>query len=245
MRIWPRPFISLSVLLAALLLTACQTAITMPASAPDTAAEPAPAAEEAAPAEAAEEPAADEPQEEPPAELHKYVFQSETSEVRYIIDETLAGNAKRVVGASSALSGSVTASPARLQDTEFAPIVIDSGSFVTDADRRDGAVRRMVLSSAAFPEIVFQPHTLSGAPDAAAIGEEIEFELTGLLRIRESEVDVTFAVSAAFASETELQGSGSATVRWEEHGVRVPMPPLVTWVDEFLTLEIDFHAVAE
>ena len=248
---------SLHRLLAAVVLclglVACQMPEAMPPATESRAmaesASPTKAA--AAPAvEAAEEPAiteepGSEAQEAAPAELRDFAIVSESSEVRFIIDETLAGVHTEVVGTTSAVTGALRTSPHRLGASEFDPFVIDATTFVTDSNRRNGAIRNFVLYTNLYPEIVFVPAHLGNAPDSVSVGEEFTLEITGPLQVLDTAVDVTFMVVAMFNSETELTGTGSTTITLEDHGINVPMPPLVSWVDDVMILEMDFHAVAE
>ncbi len=180
-----------------------------------------------------------------PAELRNFAIVSERSEVRFVIEETLAGVPTTVVGVTSAVTGALRTSPDQVGTSEFTPVVIDATTFVTDSDRRNRAIRNFVLYTDLYPEIVFVPVRLDGAPDRVAVGEEFMLELAGPLQLLDTQADVTFTVTAVFTSDTELTGTGSATILLEDHGINVPRPPLVSWVDDKMTLEMDFHAVAE
>lgn len=231
----------------------------MPAAAPvtETAGE---APESAAPAETEADEAQAEPAEtvaeesEVPAEgtepaeasqsMVEFVLDGQRSEARFIIEETLAGIHTIVTGTTSAVSGSVHTSPSQVADTRFEPITVDAATFVTDNGMRNRAIQNFILYTNIYPEIVFTPTALVGAPDMAVIGEEFAVEIVGSLQLLDTVGEVTFAATALFASETELQISGAATILWADFGVNVPMPPRVTWVADELTLEVDFGAVA-
>ena len=237
-------------------LVACQMPEAMPAATPATEsgemaeAESPTKAEDAPSAEATEEPSVpeesgSETEEAAPAELLDFTIVSGNSEVRFIIDETLAGVHTEVVGVTSVVTGSLRTSPAHVRVSEFAPFVIDATTFVTDSNRRNRAIRNFVLYTNLYPEITFVPSSIGNAPDSVSVGEEFSLEVTGPLQVLDTNVDVTFVVTAVFNSETELTGTGSATIILEDHGINVPMPPLVSWVDDKMMLEMDFHAVAE
>ena len=254
-RIWGMLSLSVSVLLS-LVLFACQMPSTGPAPAPvsepdekvesessqETTETP---AETAATESTAETEVEATERETIPTELLNFTIISESSEVRFIIDETLGGIHTEVTGVTSAVTGSLRTNPERIADTEFTPIVIDANTFVTDRSQRNRAIRTFVLYTNLYPEITFVPTSIGRVPDSVSVGEEFTLEITGPLQVLDTRVDVTFAVTAVFNSETELTGTGTATVILEEHGINVPMPPLVSWVDDNMTLEMDFHAVAE
>ncbi len=227
-------------------LLACQMPATIPmpeAESPAAAAEaPATAAVQETSASVEDDSAAEDTA---PAALRDFAIVSESSEVRFVIDETLAGVHTEVVGVTSAVTGALRTSPQQVGVSEFAPFVIDATTFVTDSDRRNRAIRNFVLYTDLYPEITFVPTRLGNAPDRVSVGEEFTLEVTGPLHLLDTSVDVTFAVTATFNSDTELTGTGSTTILLEDHGISVPMPPLVSWVDDKMLLEMDFHAVAE
>ncbi len=207
---------------------------------------PAPAARAPTPTAPAEPPpGADEAAEAAGAvALAEFVLDRERSEARFVIEETLAGAHTVVTGVTSAVEGRLFTHPARVAATRIDPIVIDAATFATDSNMRNRAIRNFVLYTNLYPEIVFTPSALAGAPDAVALGEEFALEVTGALQLLDTVKDVTFPVTAVFRSEAELTGSGSVIVVLEDYGVTVPMPPRVTWVADEIALELDFTAVA-
>ena len=201
----------------------------------EPAAEEPPVEEEAQPeAEAAPEPVA----------LSEFVLDGEGTEARFILEETLAGVHTVVTGITSAVTGSLMASPEDLAATRIEPIVIDSSSFVTDNSMRNNAIRRFILESTQYPEIVFTPTAIQGVPASAAIGETFDLEIVGLFRVRGTEAELTFPITAQFASDAEITGSGAVTIVLDDYGIEVFMPPRVTWVADEMILELDFRAVA-
>lgn len=230
------------ILAGALALAGCvmpnAPAAAAPAPTPTPEAQAAPAPERAPPAadEAAEADGA--------VELTEFVLDSERSEARFVIEETLAGAHTVVTGVTSAVEGRLFTHPARVAATRIDPVVIDAATFATDSNMRNRAIRNFVLYTNLYPEIVFTPSALAGAPDAVALGEEFALEVTGALQLLDTVKDVTFPVTAVFRSEAELAGRGAVTVVLEDYGVTVPMPPRVTWVADEIALELDFTAVA-
>lgn len=208
------------------------------------AAEPAVDATPPAPEAQAEPPPARAQPADDAVELAAFVLDSERSEARFIIEETLAGAHTVVTGVTSAVEGRLFTHPARVAATRIDPIVIDAATFATDSNMRNRAIRNFVLYTNLYPEIVFTPSALAGAPETVAIGEEFALAVTGALQLLDTVKDVTVPVTAVFRSATELAGSGSVTVVLEDYGVTVPMPPRVTWVADEIALELDFTAVA-
>ena len=238
---------TLTAVLLLLVLAACAD-LAVPAAAPE---EPVAEADEADStpddSQAATEPAQAEAPEEPVTVVaaSEFVLDAAATEVRFLIEETLAGNHKLVVGATSTVSGAFRATPSDLAAATFEPVVIDAATFVTDSDRRNGAINRFILKTSAYPEIVFTPTGFAGVPAAVDVGQEFEGRLEGTLSVLDKEIPLSFALTARFASEHEFTGSGTATISREEWGINVMMPPVVTWVADPLVFEMDFTAKAE
>lgn len=246
----PRPALlrTLAAVLLLLMLAGCAD-LAAPAAPAATVEETDEASEADAPtddSQAETAPAEEEP-EEPVTVVaaSDFVLDAAATEVRFLIEETLAGNHKLVEGATSAVAGAFRATPSDLMATTFDPVVIDAATFVTDSDRRNGAINRFILKTSAYPNIVFTPTGFAGVPAMVDVGQEFEGRLEGTLSVLDKEIPLSFALTARFASEHEFTGSGTATVSREEWGINVPMPPVVTWVADPLVLEMDFAAKAE
>ena len=238
---------TLTAVLLLLALAACAD-LAVPAAAPeDAVAEAGETDSTPDNSQAATEPEQAEAPEEPVtvAAASEFVLDAAATEVRFLIEETLAGNHKLVVGATSTVSGTFRATPSDLAATTFEPVVIDAATFVTDSDRRNGAINRFILKTSAYPEIVFTPTGFAGVPAAVGVGQEFEGQLEGTLSVLDKEIPLSFALTAQFASEHEFTGSGTAAISREEWGINVMMPPVVTWVADPLVFEMDFTAKAE
>ena len=258
-----RPLLLITLaLLAALLLAACGS----PDAAPP-ATEAAPVAADTATAQPEPEPqptdtpvpepqsapaATPPPQEEAKAESEEapsvsqtFVIAAEESEARFIIDEELFGQPKTVVGTTNALSGDLTVDPANPSASVIGPIQIDAGTFVTDNNRRNGAIQRFILQSGQHRFITFNPTALSGLPDAAAIGDEIQFEITGDLTVRNITAPALFTVTMQIVSESELRGSATTVAARDTFNLTIPQVPSVANVGEEFIVEFDFVARAE
>jgi polyisoprenoid-binding protein YceI len=229
-------------LLAALLLAACGSPDAAP---PDT--ETVPVAADTATAQPEPQPT-DTPVPEPesaPALSKTFVIVAEESEARFIIDEELFGQPQTVVGITNALSGDLTVDPANPSASVIGPIQIDAGTFVTDNNRRNGAIQRFILQSSRHRFITFNTTALAGLPDAAAVGDEFQFEITGDLTVREITEPVLFSVTMQIVSESELRGSASTVVALETFELTIPQVPSVANVGEEFIVEFDFVARVE
>ena len=201
--------------------------------------EPEPAAT-AAPQEEAESESA-----EMPGGGQTFVIVAEESEARFIIKEQLLGQPKTVIGTTNALSGELTVDTANPAASVIGTIQIEAGTFVTDNDRRNGAIRRFILQSNQYQFIAFTATELVGLPDAIAVGDEVEFEVTGDLTVRDMSNPVLFIVTMQVVSESELRGTAATIVVRDAFEITIPQVPSVANVGEEFIVEFDFVARAK
>ena len=182
---------------------------------------------------------------EAPGVGQTFVIAAEESEARFIIDEELFGQPKTVIGITNAISGELTVDAANPAASVIGPIQVDAGTFVTDNDRRNGAIRRFILQSNQYQYITFTPSEFSGMPDSAAVGDEIEFEVVGDLTIREVTQSALFIVTLQVVSDSELRGSAATIVVRKDFDLTIPQVPSVANVGEEFIVEFDFVARAQ
>ncbi|MDE0141450.1 MAG: YceI family protein [Caldilineaceae bacterium] len=171
-----------------------------------------------------------------------FVIVAEESEARFSIDEELLGQPKTVVGVTNAISGEIKVDAANPAASVIGPIQIEAGTFVTDNDQRNRAIRRFILQSNRHQYITFSSTELSGMPDSVAVGDEVEFEVTGDLTVREVTNPVLFIVTLRVISESELSGSAATILVVEDYELRIPDVPSVANVGEEFIVEFDFVA---
>ncbi len=210
-----------------------------PTASPVPEPEPAPTATAPPQEEAATE------MEEKPAGSQTFVIVAQESEARFIINEMLLGQPKTVIGTTNALSGELTVDVANPAASAIGPIQIDTGTFVTDNDNRNRAIRRFILQSNQHQFITFNATELTGLPDAVSVGGEIEFEITGDLTVRDITSPVLFIVTMQVVSESELRGTAATIVAREAFELTIPQVPSVANVGEEFIIEFDFVARAE
>ncbi len=150
------------------------------------------------------------------------------SEVRFIVTEELRGSPKTVVATNTALSGEFIVDEAELTVVDGAVVVIDASAFVTDEDRRDGAIDRFILDVSDHPEITFSIESVSSS---GGVG--------GSLTIRGVVHPVVFDATANQAGDT-IAVSGSAVINRTDWDLSIPSVPFVANVSEEVTLEFDF-----
>lgn len=217
----------------------------VPEPSPEPTATPLPEPEPAPVATAPPQEEAETESGEAPAVGQTFVIAAEESEARFIIDELLLGQPKTVIGTTNAISGELTIDAANPAASVIGPIQIDAGTFVTDSDRRNGAIRRFILQSNQHQYITFIAAEFTGLPDAVSVGDEIQFEITGNLTVRDISNSALFIVTMVVVSESELQGTASTIVLRDDYELTIPQVPSVANVGEEFIVEFDFVARAE
>ncbi|RLT34741.1 MAG: YceI family protein [Chloroflexi bacterium] len=249
MRLSNRALIVTVILILLLVAAACSSnqpqapiADEQTANTPIPPAAPAPAVEATA-TPATEAPAAP----APPSASDSITFAVDPtqSEARFVINEELMGNPKTVVGTNNGVSGEVTVNPAAPTGLQIGPIAINAGGFVTDSDRRNGAINRFVLQSGNYPTITFTPTAIEGIPAAVSIGDTLNLQVTGDLTIREISRAETFTVTVQVVSTSELRISGATQILRENYELTIPSVPSVANVTNEVQLQFDFVARAQ
>jgi polyisoprenoid-binding protein YceI len=176
-----------------------------------------------------------------------YEIDQEDSEVRFLVDEVLFGDPKTVVGRTNQVTGQVILDLNRPGQAEVGSIEINARDLTTDNSFRNRALRSQILDSNddAFQFITFMPTEIDGLADVSiSFSEPVTFTITGDLQIQDITNPATFEIMATANSETELTGSGAATVLRSDYDLIIPSVVGVAGVSEEVRLEIDFVAIA-
>jgi len=174
------------------------------------------------------------------------VFQLvEGTEARYLIDEVFRRRDTTAVGVTPLVTGTVQFDRNDPLSTSVGTITIDARDLDSDRRARDRAVIRRVLRANRdeYRYITLEPTAITGMPPLVQVGDTLELQITGLLKVRDSTNEVVFDTTVTVASEAELQGLASTTIRWRAYGLRIPSVAVVSWVADEVTLELAFTAV--
>ncbi len=174
------------------------------------------------------------------------VFQLvEGTEARYLIDEGFMGRDITVVSVTPLVTGTVQFDRNDPLSTSVGTITIDARNLDSGRRSRDRAVVRRILNAGQdkYRYITFEPTAVAGMPPLVQVGDILELQITGKLRVRNSVNEEVFDTTVTVVSETELQGLASTTIRWRAYGLRIPNVPAVSWVADEVTLELAFTAV--
>lgn len=258
---------SISNWLIALLLTASVAACgPAPASAPPaaeatTVAEPTSAPTEAAaasPTEAAPESADADPaatEGELPTGLVTYLIVPEESTASYIANEEFFGLALDKYGIPAGLAdtvGTTQAIEGHFQlnwDDLNSPLgestfTVDLNTLESNQTLRDEWIRDNGPQFATSPTATFVGESLEGAPTSYILGEEVNFQLTGQMTIREITQPTTFDVSAKLEDGT-VTGTATAELLMSDFGITPPDFANTLTVADAFEIKIDFTARAQ
>lgn len=170
------------------------------------------------------------------------------SQVRFSLQETLMGSPVTVVGSTNQVAGDIRVDFANPANSELGIVRVNMRTLATDNSNRNGSIRRFILRTAEdqYEFSDFVPTAISGLPQSVAVGDTIEFQVTGNFSIVDVTQPLTFDVTLTIASETRLEGTASTTIlrsNWPPIAT-FQVPPQVAEVSNEVLLEIDFVALA-
>jgi len=119
------------------------------------------------------------------------------SEVSYEVGETFLDQDNRfnvAIGITPEVNGEVFVDRNNPQNSAIGPISVDISQFTSDSARRDSAIRERFLESAIFPNAVFTPLEIQGLPATYQEDDQISFQVSGDLTVRNVTRPVTFDV---------------------------------------------------
>ena len=166
------------------------------------------------------------------------------SQARFLIDEILHGEEKRVVGQTNQVSGQIAFDFSDPSTAAAGPIQVDARFLETDNGFRNRAIQNHILLSRIYETIKFTPTAVHGLPAEIVIGEAVEFQIEGDLTITAYTQPVLFEVTAVPISESRLEGSATTIIERSDFDLVVPSATAVAAVGEAVILELDFVATA-
>jgi polyisoprenoid-binding protein YceI len=166
------------------------------------------------------------------------------SEVRFIINEQFLGKPNTVVGTTNQVAGDIFVDLQTPSNSQVGTIRINVRTLSTDNENRNQSLRARILQSTQpqYEFSDFTPTAITGLPDTIDIGQPIQFQLTGDLKVRDITQSITFDVTATLVSEDRLEGTAGVDVTRDMFNLRIPPAPGVANVSNDVRLEIDFVA---
>ena len=171
-----------------------------------------------------------------------FEISQDDSQVSFDLDEDLRGARTTVLGVTDQVAGQIALNPTDLSTVQVGTIQVNARTLATDNDFRNRAIQNEILDTGSYEYITFTPTAVEGLPDNIGVNETVSFTIVGDLTIRDVTQQVTFDVTATLVSETELNGTASATISRQDYDLTIPSVPQVANVDEEVLLVIDFAA---
>lgn len=196
-----------------------------------------PAGEAAAPAAEAAAPEG--------AQVRTFAVVPEQSQASYEVEEEFMGAAVsfvQTVGTTSAIEGSVTlaldGNSVSVQENQF---TVDLRTLASDSPRRDNALRGRFLQSDTYPWAVFTATEVADLPADAALGQPVNFSLSGDMTIREVTNPLTWDVTATLDGST-LSGTAVTNLLMADYGFAAPDIAGMLRVTDGVTVTVNFVA---
>jgi polyisoprenoid-binding protein YceI len=169
---------------------------------------------------------------------------ADESQVRFIITEDLNQRPNTVTGVTNQVAGDILVDFDTPANSRLGTIRIDARTLITDSEFRNRAIRAEILESRKdeYEFIDFTPTAISGLPAQITVGQDVTFQVTGDLKIREITNSVTFDVTAKVTDQGRLEGTAKAQVTRAMYDLQIPNAPGVANVADDVQLEIDFVA---
>jgi polyisoprenoid-binding protein YceI len=176
------------------------------------------------------------------AEPVLFEISQDESEARFIINETLRGAPKAVVGRTNQVAGQVLINPADPTQSQVGVIQVNARTLATDSDMRNRTIKNRILLTDAHEFVTFTPRQLLGLPATGAVGKPYTFQMVGDLTITDVTREATFEVTVTAASETRIEGLASTTILYKDFRLAIPDAPAVDEVEDDVRLELQFVA---
>lgn len=178
------------------------------------------------PIEEAAHPTENEPEEIPAAgdaetgNLEVFQIVPEESQISYEVGEVFLNqnNAfNMAIGVTSQVSGEIFVDRDNPQNSSIGPVSVDISQFQSDSARRDNAIRNRFLESSKYPISTFTPLEIQGLPEDYQEGDQITFQVSGDLSVREMTLPVTFDVTMS-GEEDMIVGEAETVILMSDFG---------------------------
>ena len=167
----------------------------------------------------------------------------ETSEVRYRLRaQVIAQPPEDVICITHAVTGDVVTGPEGAIVPDQSRFLVDQRTMQCNSPRATSLVQR-TLDTSTHPMTEFMIREAPGLPIPLPTAGDGAFQFAGDQKVRDTTRPLTFEVTATFA-EQGMTGLAVARTRLTDYGLKPPgIGPLLR-IDDNLTVEISFQAVA-
>jgi polyisoprenoid-binding protein YceI len=116
---------------------------------------------------------------------------------------------------------------------------VDLRTLTSDQSRRDNFIRQNTLQTDQFPYVEFRSTETSG-PAVFRPGEEVDFQIPGLMTVKGQERPIVWEARAKLDGDT-ITGTATVRVKLSDFGLEPPRLAILS-VDDEMTWQIDLVA---
>ncbi|HLF01658.1 MAG TPA: YceI family protein [Anaerolineales bacterium] len=147
-------------------------------------------------------------------DIRAYKIVPDESTASYRVGEVFINENNRynlAIGATNVVEGEIQLNFTHPEQSTVGVITVDISTLTSDSSRRDNRIRREWLESTKFPIVTFTPTAVTGISPTARPGDDIAFQITGDLLIRETTRPATFEITAKLDGDS-LTGTATTTI---------------------------------
>lgn len=164
--------------------------------------------------------------------------------VRYRVREQLMHHdlPNDAVGETKTIAGSLEIDSTGKVIPQSSKFTADASTFVSDQSRRDGYVRKRLLDSDQYPDIVFVPTEIRGVKLPLPTTGTVPFDMTANLTVRGVTRPTDWKGTAKFENG-RVTGSAATAFTFSDIQLDQPRVPVLLSVADTIRLEMDFDLV--
>ena len=165
------------------------------------------------------------------------------TQARYRVREQLASLSlpSDAIGSTSAVTGSLVINSDGAVVHDQSKFVVDVTGLQSDKGQRDGFVQRRLLETNQYPNVEFDPKSVTGLASPLPASGPVAFQITGDLTVHGTTKPATWAVTGQILNSKEMTGTASTSFTFEDFNIQQPRVQVVLSVVDKITLELDFH----
>ena len=165
------------------------------------------------------------------------------TQARYRVREQLAELSfpSDAIGSTSAVTGSLVINSDGAVVHDQSKFVVDVTGLQSDKGQRDGFVQRRLLETNQYPNVEFDPKSVTGLASPLPASGPVAFQITGDLTVHGTTKPATWAVTGQILNSKEMTGTASTSFTFEDFNIQQPRVQVVLSVVDKITLELDFH----
>lgn len=179
------------------------------------------------------------------AKLRTFQIVPDQSEATYQVQEEFFNRPVSIVnpiGRTNAIEGqfqlTISGSQVQLADNQF---TVDLSTLTSDETRRDERIRTQWLESNTYPNAMFKATAIENFPADAAEGQDVSFQITGDMTVREVTKPQTFDVTARLDGNTFI-GTATSYLLMRDYGFEPPSVMGILEVADGVTVTVKFTA---